>query len=43
MDDYAGDGGPEEIWRLCSFYYELVKLLQANLWIWASYFPKDKS
>ena len=25
MDDYAKDGGPGEVWRLCSFYHEPLR------------------
>ena len=24
MDDYAKDGGSEEVWLLCSFYHEYL-------------------
>ena len=27
MDDYAKDGGPREVWFLCSFYYESLRSL----------------
>ena len=27
MDDYAKDGGPGEVWLLCSFYHESLRSL----------------
>ena len=30
IDDYAKDGGPEEVYLLCSFYHEPLSTLEIN-------------